>query len=118
VIVPVAGSEQTLRDLVREFCTNGQPTLQALESPVVAQVNGVNRPCDLAVDREGIFHIVGGGGVEIWTRAGRKLGAWGEKGLEPGQFKFGPRGCWIDGEDSLYIGEVGGNGGLQKFRRV
>ena len=27
-------------------------------------------------------------------------------------------GCWIDGEDSLYIGEVGGNEGLQKFRRV
>ena len=44
--------------------------------------------------------------------------AWGEKGHEPGQFKFGPHGCWIDGEDSLYIGEVGGNEGLQKFRRV
>ena len=89
-----------------------------LAGEYVGQVNGVNRPCDLAVDREGIFHIVGGGGVEIWTRAGQKLGAWGEKGPEPGQFKFGPHGCWIDGEDSLYIGEVGGNGGLQKFRRV
>jgi DNA-binding beta-propeller fold protein YncE len=88
-----------------------------LDGEYVAQVNGVNRPCDMAVDREGIFHIVGGGGVEIWTRAGEKLGAWGEKGHEPGQFKFGPHGCWIDGEDNLYIGEVGGNEGLQKFRR-
>jgi hypothetical protein len=48
---------------------------------------------------------------------GEKLGAWGEKGQEPGQFKFGPHGCWIDVEDNLYIGEVGGNEGLQKFRR-
>lgn len=84
----------------------------------LAQVNGVNRPCDVAVDREGFFHIVGGGGVEIWTPTGEKQGAWGERGPEPGQFKFGPHGCWIDAEDSLYIGEVGGNEGLQKFRRV
>ena len=89
-----------------------------LDGGYLTQVNGVNRPCDVAVDREGIFHIVGGGGVEIWTSAGEKLGAWGEKGHEPGQFKFGPHGCWIDGEDSLYIGEVGGNEGLHKFRRV
>jgi len=89
-----------------------------LDGKYITQVSGVNRPCDVAVDSEGIFHIVGGGGVEIWTPAGEKLGAWGEKGQEPGQFKFGPHGCWIDGEDSLYIGEVGGNEGLQKFRRV
>jgi hypothetical protein len=60
----------------------------------------VNRPCDLAVDGEGILHIVGGGAVEICTRAGQKLGAWGEKGLDPDRFKCGPHGCWIDGEDS------------------
>jgi sugar lactone lactonase YvrE len=89
-----------------------------LDGGYLAQVNGVNRPCDVAMDSQGILHIVGGGGVEIWTRAGEKLGAWGEKGHEPGQFKFGPHGCWIDGEDSLYIGEVGGNEGLQKFRRA
>jgi hypothetical protein len=89
-----------------------------LDGEYITQVNGVNRPCDVAVDSEGIFHIVGGGGVEIWTPGGEKLGAWGEKGNEPGQFKFGPHGCWIDGEDSLYVGEVGGNEGLQKFRRV
>lgn len=84
----------------------------------ITEVTGVNRPCDLAVDSDGVFHIVGGGGVEVWTADGQKLGAWGEKGTEPGQFKFGPHGCWIDGENSLYIGEVGGNEGIQKFRRV
>jgi sugar lactone lactonase YvrE len=93
-------------------------TFDVMNGRYLAQVNGVNRPCDVAVDREGIFHIVGGGGVEIWTPDGQKLGAWGQKGAEPGQFKFGPHGCWIDAEGSLYIGEVGGNEGLQKFRRV
>jgi len=89
-----------------------------LDGEFVTQVNDVNRPCDVAVDADGIFHIVGGGGVEIWTADGTRLGGWGEKGSEPGQFKFGPHGCWIGGEGSLYIGEVGGNEGLQKFRRV
>jgi hypothetical protein len=89
-----------------------------LNGEFISEVTGVNRPCDVAVDSDGIFHIVGGGGVETWTPAGEKLGSWGEKGVEPGQFKFGPHGCWIDGENSLYVGEVGGNNGLQKFRRV
>ena len=89
-----------------------------LEGEYVAQVTGVNRPCDVAVDREGVFHIVGGGGVEIWTPAGEKLGAWGERGADASPFQFAPHGCWIDAEESLYIGEVGGNEGLQKFRRV
>lgn len=89
-----------------------------LDGAFVSEVTGVNRPCDVAVDADGIFHIVGGGGVEVWTAAGERLGGWGEKGTAPGQFPFGPHGCWIDGEGSLYIGEVGGNEGLQKFRRV
>ena len=73
----------------------------------------------MAVDSDGIFHIVGGGGVDDLDAGRREASArWGEKGTEPGQFKFGPHGCWIDGENSLYIGEVGGNKGLQKFRRV
>ena len=41
------------------------------------------------------------------------VACWGEKGTEPGQFKFGPHGCWIDGENSLYIGEVGGEYGVK-----
>ncbi|MFN8636307.1 MAG: hypothetical protein U0893_20860 [Chloroflexota bacterium] len=89
-----------------------------LDGTYLSQVNDVNNPCDLAVDAAGIFHIVGGGGVSSWTSDGKKLSEWGEKGSEPGQFLNGPHGCWIDPEGSLYIGEVGGNNRLQKFRRV
>jgi hypothetical protein len=89
-----------------------------LDGTFLSEVTGVNRPCDVAVDADGIFHIVGGGGAEIWTSAGQKIGSWGERGSEPGQFANGPHGCWIDPEGSLYIGEVGGNNRLQKFRRV
>jgi hypothetical protein len=84
----------------------------------LSQVNGLNRPCDVAVDGDGILHIVGGGGVEIWTPQGEKLGAWGERGHDSSPFKFGPHGCWMDRDGSLYVGEVGGNEGLHKFRRV
>jgi sugar lactone lactonase YvrE len=84
----------------------------------IEQVNDVQNPCDVAVDADGIFHIVGGGGVSAWTQDGKKLSQWGEKGSAPGQFANGPHGCWIDPEGSLYIGEVGGNNRLQKFRRV
>ena len=89
-----------------------------LDGEFITEVTGVNRPCDVAADSEGIFHIVGGGGVSIWTPDGQHIGDWGEKGTEPGQFKFGPHGCWIDKEGSFYVGEVGGNNGLTKFRRV
>ena len=84
----------------------------------IEQVNDVQNPCDVAIDAAGIFHIVGGGGVSSWTPDGQKLSQWGEKGSEPGQFANGPHGCWIDPDGSLYIGEVGGNNRLQKFRRV
>ncbi|MGE3911340.1 MAG: hypothetical protein AB7K36_18430 [Chloroflexota bacterium] len=89
-----------------------------LNGEFLSEVTGVNRPCDVAADADGILHIVGGGVVEIWTPDGKKLGSWGEKGTEPGQFAFGPHGCWIDSEGSFYVGEVGGNNGLTKFRRV
>jgi DNA-binding beta-propeller fold protein YncE len=89
-----------------------------LDGEYLSQVNDVNNPCDVAVDADGIFHIVGGGGVSSWTTDGTKLSEWGEKGAAPGQFLNGPHGCWIDPEGSLYIGEVGGNNRLQKFRRL
>lgn len=89
-----------------------------LDGEFITEVTDVKNPCDVAVDADGMFHIVGGGLVEIWTPDGQRLGGWGEKGTEPGQFKFGPHGCWIDGEGSFYVGEVGGNNGLTKFRRV
>jgi hypothetical protein len=50
-----------------------------LDGKYLTQVDGVNRRCDVAVDSEGIFRIVGGGLVEIWSLAGQKLGAWGEE---------------------------------------
>ena len=89
-----------------------------MDGEYITQVNDVQNPCDVAVDADGIFHIVGGGGVSSWTPDGQKLSQWGEKGDAPGQFANGPHGCWIDPEGSLYIGEVGGNNRLQKFRRV
>jgi len=89
-----------------------------LNGEFISQTTGVANPCDVAVDADGIFHIVGGGLVETWTQDGKKIGNWGERGTEPGQFANGPHGCWIDPEGSLYIGEVGGNNRLQKFRRV
>ena len=45
-----------------------------LDGEFVSEVQDVNRPCDVAVDADGIFHIVGGGGVEIWTADGTRLG--------------------------------------------
>jgi hypothetical protein len=89
-----------------------------LDGEFLSEVTGADRPCDVAVDADGIFHIVGGGGVETWTPAGEKLAIWSERGPEPGRFANWPHGCWIDPEGSLYIGEVGGNNRLQKFRRV
>jgi hypothetical protein len=89
-----------------------------MDGTFIEQVNDVQNPCDVAVDADGIFHIVGGGGVSSWTQDGKKLSQWGEKGDAPGQFLNGPHGNWIDPEGSLYIGEVGGNNRLQKFRRV
>jgi len=89
-----------------------------MDGEYLSEQGGLTSPCDVAVDADGIFHIVGGGGVDVRTPDGELIGRWGEKGNEPGQFANGPHGCWIDAEGSLYIGEVGGNNRLQKFRRV
>lgn len=89
-----------------------------LDGEFVSQCQGVSRPNDVAVDADGVFHIVSGSGVEIRRPDGELIGRWGEKGSEPGQFANGPHGVWIDAEGSLYIAEVGGNDRLQKFRRV
>ncbi|MCC6178765.1 MAG: hypothetical protein IT305_25950 [Chloroflexi bacterium] len=84
----------------------------------VSECQGVDRPNDVAVDPDGVFHMVSGSGVEIRTAEGTLIGRWGEKGSAPGQFANGPHGVWMDPEGSLYIAEVGGNNRLQKFRRV
>jgi sugar lactone lactonase YvrE len=89
-----------------------------MDGEYLSETGGLTSPCDVAVDADGIFHIVGGGGVDIRKPDGELICRWGEKGDAPGQFANGPHGCWIDAEGSLYIGEVGGNNRLQKFRRV
>jgi sugar lactone lactonase YvrE len=89
-----------------------------MDGELVSVCDGVDRPNDVAVDADGIFHIVSGRGVEIRKPDGALVGRWGEKGTEPGQFANGPHGVWMDPHGDLYIAEVGGNNRLQKFRRV
>ena len=84
----------------------------------VSECAGVDRPNDVAVDADGVLHIVSGSGVELRTPDGTLVGRWGEKGAEPGQFANGPHGVWMDPTGALYIAEVGGNNRLQKFVRV
>jgi sugar lactone lactonase YvrE len=82
------------------------------------QVQNVYNPNDLAVDADGNYHLVSGRGVEIRKPDGTLLGAWGERGEAPGQFKSGPHGVCMDANGDIYIAEVGANNCLQKFRRV
>ncbi|MFN8522274.1 MAG: hypothetical protein U0821_04120 [Chloroflexota bacterium] len=89
-----------------------------LQGNFVSECLNVNGGNDIAIDKDGVFHIVSGSGVEIRKQDGALIGRWGEKGGAPGQFANGPHGVWIDGDGSLYIAEVGGNNRLQKFRRV
>jgi hypothetical protein len=79
----------------------------------------VSHPNRVALDADGIFHIAGGAGIEIWKRDGTKIGSWGEKGEAPGQFVAGSvHGAWMDIDGSLYTAEASRNNRLQKFVRV
>jgi hypothetical protein len=79
----------------------------------------VTHPNKVLIDPDGILHIGGGAGVEVWTKDGTRLGSWGETGSEPGQFVRGSiHGIWMDGEGSVYTAEAGFNNRLQKFARV
>jgi hypothetical protein len=79
----------------------------------------VTHPNKVLIDPDGVLHIGGGAGVEVWTKDGTRLGSWGETGSEPGQFVRGSiHGIWIDGEGSVYTAEAGFNNRLQKFARV
>ena len=80
---------------------------------------GVTHPNKVQIDSDGVLHIGGGAGVEVWTKSGERLGSWGETGSEPGQFVRGSiHGIWLDGEGSIYTAEAGFNNRLQKFARV
>jgi hypothetical protein len=79
----------------------------------------VTHPNKVLIDADGILHIGGGGGVEVWTKDGTRLGSWGARGSEPGQFVNGSiHGIWMDSEGSVYTAEAGVNNRLQKFVRV
>jgi len=79
----------------------------------------VNHPNKVLIDSEGVLHLAGGAGIEVWKRDGTRLGSWGERGSEPGQFVRGSlHGAWMDAEGSVYTAETGTNNRLQKFVRV
>jgi hypothetical protein len=78
-----------------------------------------NHPNKIQIDADGLLHIGGGAGVEVWTKDGTRLGSWGEKGSAPGQFVTGSvHGIWLDRDGSIYTAEAGVNNRLQKFARV
>jgi hypothetical protein len=76
-------------------------------------------PNKAQIDPDGVLHLGGSAGVEVWTKDGTRLGSWGERGSEPGQFVRGSiHGAWMDAEGSVYSAEAGFNNRLQKFVRV
>jgi DNA-binding beta-propeller fold protein YncE len=79
----------------------------------------VNHPNKVLIDPDGVLHLAGSAGIEVWKRDGTRLGSWGERGSEPGQFVRGSlHGAWMDAEGSVYTAEAGFNNRLQKFARV
>lgn len=79
---------------------------------------GLDHPNKIVIDRDGSFHLVGMGGVEIRKPDGTFVGRWGEQGNGPGQFIATVHGGWIDTDGSLYTAEAGFINRLQKFARV
>ena len=90
-----------------------------LEGELVSINEAVTHPNKAVFDADGVLHIAGGAGIEIWQRDGTRIGSWGEKGSQPGQFMRGSvHGAWMDAEGSIYTAEAGFNNRLQKFARV
>jgi hypothetical protein len=90
-----------------------------LDGTFLSMNPAVNHPNKGVWDKDGLLHVGGGAGVEIWKTDGTLLGSWGERGSEPGQFMRGSiHGAWLDGEGSFYTAEAGFNNRLQKFVRV
>jgi len=58
--------------------------------------------------------------VSVWTLDGELLSKWGgaKPSHKPGEFAYCPHGIWADSRGDLYVGQVQGNAGLQKFARV
>ena len=78
-----------------------------------------SHPNKAQIDSDGVMHLGGSAGVEVWAKDGNRLGSWGERGESPGQFVRGSiHGVWMDAEGSVYSAEAGFNNRLQKFVRV
>lgn len=58
--------------------------------------------------------------VSVWTLDGDLLSKWGgaQRSDKPGEFAYCPHGIWADSRGDLYVGQVQGDAGLQKFVRV
>jgi len=78
----------------------------------------ITNPNQSVVDEKGIIHTASGTKITVSTLDGKNLGAWGEKGDQPWQFKGGAHGLWIDDAGSMYVGQVGVEDGLNKYVRV
>ena len=87
------------------------------EGEYVAEWRGLERPCDVYVDKQGRFYV-----AELHSRVTilndkgeviKRLG--GTKSFTPGEF-VAPHCVWTDSEGSLYVGEVLEGQRLQKFK--
>ena len=73
---------------------------------------------DSVIDGDDVMHIATGEGMLVRTLDGKPVGAWGEKGEAPGQFRGAPHGLWIDSHGDVYVAEVGAKLALHKFARI
>ena len=57
--------------------------------------------------------------ISVWTLDGKLLSKWGgaRPSTRPGEFAYCPHGIWADSRGDLYVGQVQGDGALQKFAR-
>ena len=98
---------------------NNRWQIFTLDGEFVSMNEAVTHPNKAVFDADGLLHIAGGAGIEIWNVDGTRVGSWGETGEAPGQFVRGSvHGAWMDAEGSVYTAEAGFNNRLQKFARL
>jgi DNA-binding beta-propeller fold protein YncE len=75
-------------------------------------------PNSAVIDDENIMHSASGGRVYLSTLDGKNIGAWGERGEEPWQFKGSPHGIWLDSQGDVYVAQVGAQNAINKYART